>query len=185
MAGISLLLWHFVAPGQRKSMALLMKSAGLFILPVSVTYLLPFSHVFGSMWVPIGIAVEETLKTVAALTERDLRDRFRLISLFGIWEAMLAKPVWAIVNAQSFSEWSDWGIVYITLTTTVVILMHAATAAIYSSASRKRVLFSFCVCYSIHLLYNTFVTIQNAVLFAAFFSLIVYKLGPRDECLPQ
>jgi len=153
--GIILLLgWIYVTTDNLRSNKLLAKSVWLFVLPGLAIWMLPdamFQFPL-SMWVLI--LVEECLKAVAASTERSRIDRFWLITLFGIWELMLAKPMWGLAHSQMLSDWNQLQLAGLVAAGIVAALMHAVTASIYAFHFERRLFAALLVSWIVHTAFN-------------------------------
>lgn len=129
LAGVLLLLgWAYATAGNPRSGAMLKKSLLVFVVPVLVA---PWQWLQFPLAMWIWVACEEGLKAFASTQERNSMNRFWLVSLFGIWELVLDKPVvlWAIV-AQSDSTWAQPQMLGLVYTAALPVLMHTVTAAI-------------------------------------------------------
>ena len=157
-AGVLLLLWwlHSTTDNPRSN-TLLAKSLWLFVAPGAVIWALP-DRMFDftlSMWVLI--LLEEGLKASARLAEPDRMNRFWLIMLFGIWELMLAKPLWGLANQELINTWSRVEIFGLMLGGLIAVLMHSVTATIYAFRFQKSIGAAFVASWTLHVLYNEIV----------------------------
>jgi hypothetical protein len=94
-----------------------------------------------------------------ATTEKEPLDRFWLISLFGIWELMLAKPFAALPTAAYFDEWDRAELLGLSLVASVAVLMHMVTAAIYAFYFRGRLWAALLASWIIHGIFNEIVSV--------------------------
>jgi hypothetical protein len=76
------------------------------------------------------------------------------VLLFGVWELTLDKPFWGLVVAQSTESWDRVSLVGLVLATTIPVLMHAVTAAIYAFWFEGRLWAAFVTSWVIHTAYN-------------------------------
>jgi hypothetical protein len=98
--------------------------------------------------------LEEALKATAAKTERGSHNRFWLISLFGIWELMLAKPLWGFRHAAVLDTFSAVGLAGLTAAGVLAVLMHCVTAEIYAFRFKQRIPVALGVCWLFHTAYD-------------------------------
>jgi len=184
-AGIILLLsWAYVTTDNPRSNKLLIKSLWLFVLPGIAIWAVPdaaFRFPL-SMWVLV--LVEEGLKTFAATTERSRADRFWLITLFGIWELMLAKPMWGLATLETLNGWNGLQMAGLVAAGAVTVLMHTVTAAIYSFHFEKRLPAAFFVSCIVHIVFNESVdlfgvSLPNCLIQALVLLVLLVALWPR------
>jgi hypothetical protein len=153
--GVLLLLgWTYFTTENPRSNALLLKSLWLLVLPAAALIALPdriFAWALG-MW--FAILLEECLKAYAARSEQQSSDRFALVALFGIWELMLAKPLWALTGGQVPEGWGRWEVFGLVLAAVVPVLMHVVTATIYAFHFRGRLWAALLSSWVVHITYN-------------------------------
>jgi hypothetical protein len=152
LVGVMFLLgWLYATAPNPRSGAILKKSLWLFALPILLT---PggWLEVHVGMWALV--AFEEGLKTFASTREQEHKDRFWLVSLFGIWELMLDKPFWGVVLAQPIANWTRLEVSGLLYATALPVLMHTVTAATYAFAFKRRLWAAFLASWVIHLSFN-------------------------------
>jgi len=151
---ILLLVWLYVTTNNARSNEILFKSVFLFVLPGAILVALPLElfHFPLSMWVVV--LIEELLKTAAAATERERMDRFSLVALFGVWELMLAKPLWGLNQAADLESWSNLQLAGLAAAGIVTVLMHAVTAEIYAFRFAGRLGLALLVSWVVHTSFN-------------------------------
>jgi uncharacterized membrane protein len=91
--------------------------------------------------------LEEAAKTFGALNRHIRRERFTLVSLFGIYELILSKPI----SMLQATNWSDL------LPAFPALAMHVLTATMYAYSLEHRWTAKFAICVLIHALFNGFV----------------------------
>jgi len=157
-AGALLLLgWAYVTTDNPRSTPMLAKSVWLFVLPMIVLIALP-DAVFAfplSLWV--GVLIEEGLKANAARTERASMDKFWLVSLYGLWELAIAKPINGLGSHVELAEWGRWEILGLVAATALPALMHTVTAAIYAFHLKGRLWLQLLVAWALHVTFNEMV----------------------------
>ncbi len=152
IAGVLCLLgWLYATADNPRSSAILKKSLWLFVLPVLLTPAPFFTFPLG-MWALV--AFEEGVKAFASTREQDAKNRFWLLSLFGVWELTLDKPFWGLVVAQSAESWDRASLFGLALATVIPVVMHAVTAAIYAFCFEGRLWAAFITSWLIHTAYN-------------------------------
>jgi hypothetical protein len=152
LAGIlCLLVWLYATAADPRSTTILKKSLWLIVLPILLTPARLFTFPLG-MWVVV--AFEEAVKAFASTREQEPRHKFWLVSLFGVWELTLDKPFWGLVVAQSAASWDRASLIEFVLATTVPVLMHVATAAIYAFCFQSRLWAAFITSWLVHTAYN-------------------------------
>lgn len=152
MTGVLCLLgWLYATAGNLHSAPILKKSLWLILLPMLLTPAPLFTFPLG-MWALI--AFEEGVKAFASTREEEPKNKFWLVSLFGIWELTLDKPFWGLVVAQSAESWDRVSLLGLVLATTIPVLMHAVTAAIYAFWFECRLWAAFTTSWVIHTAYN-------------------------------
>lgn len=151
-AGIILLLgWLYATAGNARSVAMMKKSLLLFALPILLAPAQLFQFPFG-MW--IWIACEEGLKAFVSTRERARINRFWLVTLFGIWELTLDKPFWALALWHEGETWSRLEIFGLVCATTLPVLMHTVTAAIYAFTFKRALWAAFIASWVLHTAFN-------------------------------
>lgn len=105
------------------------------------------------------VIFEELLKLAATFRERNERNIFYTISLFGIWELILTKPIVALVVVKSTPHWSMAHSIFFIMSTLSAVGMHVLTAIIYGFLLRKSAFTAFLICCTIHYLYNSLVNL--------------------------
>jgi hypothetical protein len=100
------------------------------------------------------VAFEEGVKTFASTREQEPNNKFWLVSLFGVWELTLDKPFWGLVVAHSAERWDRASLLGLVLATTIPVLMHVVTAAIYAFRFKGRLWAAFISSWVIHTAYN-------------------------------
>lgn len=190
-AGLILLIgWLCLTFQNHRATILLVKSLAVFALPMIAFAFLPpraLSFPFGR-W--LWILVEELLKAAAALTEERPTDRFFIVSLFGIWELMLSKPLWGLTHAGILSDWHGYELAGLTLAATVTVLMHCVTAEIYASPLGRRMPLAIAAGWVVHSLFNGSVEVLGVSLlasllqFAALF-LVFVAVWPKTSVAPR
>lgn len=188
--GVLLLLgWLYANIDNPKAGAILKKSLLLFALPILLWPGFLFRFPLG-MFVSIGC--EEGLKAFASTREQNQQDKFWLISLFGVWELALDKPVWGLVLANSGDISDRLSLMGWVLATALPVLMHAVTAAIYAFALERRLWAALLMSWAIHAAFNAsvdyfsptpaVVVIQTAILIVMLVALVSGRLGtPKPE----
>jgi hypothetical protein len=152
LAGILCLLgWLYATADNPRSTALLKKSLWLILLPMLLTPAPVFTFPFG-MWAVV--AFEEGVKAFASTREQDPKNKFWLVALFGVWELTVDKPFWGLVIAQSAESGDRVSLAGLVLATTIPLLMHAVTAAIYAFSFNRRLWAAFLASWLIHTAYN-------------------------------
>lgn len=152
IAGLLCLLgWLYATSDNPASTTILKTSLWLIVLPITLAPTSLFTFPLG-MWALI--AFEEGVKAFASTREREPRNKFWLVSLFGIWELALDKPFWGLVLAQSAESWDRVSLIGFVLATTIPVLMHAVTAAIYAFRFECRLWAAFVTSWVIHTVYN-------------------------------
>jgi hypothetical protein len=173
IAGVILLLgWLYVTTDNDRSSEILLKSVFLFVLPEAVIIALP-NDLFRfpmSMWVVV--LIEEALKATAAATERHRIDRFLLVALFGIWELMLAKPLWGVNHSAILEDWTNLQLAGLTAAGIVTVLMHSVTAEIYAFRFARRLPVALFICWIFHTAFNESVEFFGVSLIAALLRLV-------------
>lgn len=148
---LCLLGWLYATARNPHSAAILKKSLWLIVVPLLLTPAPLFTFPLG-MWVLV--AFEEGVKAFASTRERQPRDKFWLVSLFGVWELILDKPFWGLVIAQSAESWDRVSLIGLVLATTIPVLMHAVTAAFYAFWFEGRLWAAFTTSWLLHTAYN-------------------------------
>lgn len=152
MTGVLLLLaWLYANIDNPRSGAILKKSLLLFALPILLWPGFLFRFPLG-MFVSIGC--EEGLKAFASTREQNQRDKFWLVTLFGIWELALDKPLWGLVLAKSGESWDRLSLIGFVFATALPVLMHAVTAAFYAFALERRLWAACLIGWTIHAAFN-------------------------------
>jgi hypothetical protein len=122
------------------------------------------------MWVVV--LIEEALKAMAAATERRRIDRFFLVALFGIWELMLAKPLWGVNHSAVLEDWTNLQLAGLTAAGIVTVLMHSVTAEIYAFRLTRRLPVALFVCWIFHTALNVSVEFLGVSLVVALSQLV-------------
>src|SRR3954454_11865519 len=148
---ICLLGWLYANAGNPRCGSLLKKSLLLFALPIAL-WPGPLFHFPLGIWVSIGC--EEGLKAFASTRERNRRDKFWLVALFGIWELMLDKPFWGLALPRTGDIGDRVALIGFVYATALPVLMHAVTAAIYAFAFERRLWGAFLASWLIHTAFN-------------------------------
>lgn len=152
LAGVlCLLAWLYATADDPRSTTILKKSLWLIALPILLTPAPLFTFPLG-MWA--AVAFEEGVKAFASTREQEPLHKFWLVSLFGVWELALDKPFWGLAVAQSAASWDRASLTGFVLATTVPVLMHAATAAIYAFCFESRLWAAFITSWLVHTVYN-------------------------------
>lgn len=150
---IALLCWIFAMWGDsaaRKIFVFGLVAVIIADLLGSLVGLLSPALSIGSGWwtiiklVLLAPIIEEGVKAGAARSRAKPREIFALVSLFGIFELMLSKPL-AMIGAQL---WSD---AFIALP---ALAMHLLTAAIYAYRFKGHIFVQLLVCVIIHAAFN-------------------------------
>jgi hypothetical protein len=150
--GVLLLLgWLYRNIDNPRCGAILKKSLLLFALPMLFWPAFLFNFPLG-MFMSIGC--EEGLKAFASTREEDRRDKFWLVSLFGIWELALDKPFWGFVLTQSNTGWDRLSMIGLVYATALPVLMHTVTAATYAFNFERRLWAAFVTSWAIHAVFN-------------------------------
>lgn len=156
LAGVLCLLgWLYATTVLPRSTAILKKSLWLILLPVLLTPASWFTFPL-SMWVLV--AFEEGVKAFASTRESEPWRKFWLVSLFGVWELTLDKPFWGLVMGQSTESFDRASLIGLVLATTIPVVMHAVTAAIYAFLFECRLWAAFIASWVIHTAFNESVT---------------------------
>jgi hypothetical protein len=165
--------WLYATADNPRSGVILKKSILLFALPIV------FVPVGRLLW-PLGmwavVAWEEGLKTFASTREQNRLNRFWLIATFGIWELMLDKPFWGLVLARQNENWDRLHLIWLVYGTTLPVLMHTVTAAIYAFAFERRLWPAFVAAWAIHWTFNEAVDYFALSVFAAVFETMILGL---------
>ena len=176
-AGLLLLLgWLYITADNPRSTKLLFKSVVLFVLPGIVLVALP-TDLFQfplSMW--LLVFVEECLKATAAVSEKDPRDRFWLVALFGVWELTLAKPLWGLNHANVLNGWDRLQLAGLTTAGIVTVLMHTVTAEIYAFRFPLRIPLALSLSWALHTAFNESVDLLGVSLIASLLQLLLLTL---------
>jgi hypothetical protein len=147
-----LLGWLYVNIDNPRHGAILKKSALLFLLPMLIW---PGDFV---LRLPLGVwidsACEEGLKAFVSTREQNRKDKFWLVTLFGIWELAVDKPFWGLILAKSGESWDRLAMIGIVCATVLPVLMHTVTAAIYAFAFKDRLWGAFVASWMIHATFN-------------------------------
>jgi hypothetical protein len=152
LAGILCLLgWLYATADNPRSTTLLKRSLWLIVLPMLLTPAPFFTFPLG-MWALV--AFEEAVKSFASTREQEPRDKFWRVALFGVWELTIDKPFWGLVVAQSAQSWDRVSLTGLVIATTIPVLMHAVTAAIYAFWFDCRLWAAFCASWLVHTAYN-------------------------------
>jgi hypothetical protein len=152
IAGLLCLLgWLYATADNPRSLTMVKKSLWLIVLPMLLTPAPFFTFPLG-MWALV--AFEEGVKAFASTREREAKNKFWLVSLFGVWELTLDKPFWGLVVSQSAGNWDRGSLVGLVLATTIPVLVHAVTAAIYAFCFECRLWAAFVTSWLIHTAYN-------------------------------
>jgi len=148
---LCLLGWLYTTADNPRSTAILKKSLWLIVVPMLLTPAPLFTFPLG-LWVLV--AFEEGVKAFASTREREQRDKFWLVALFGVWELTLDKPFWGLVIAQSTESWDRASLFGLALATAIPVLMHTVTAAVYAFRFEGRLWAAFMTSWLIHTTYN-------------------------------
>lgn len=152
IAGVLCLLgWLYATAANPRSLTIVKKSLWLIVLPMLLTPAPLFVFPLG-MWALV--AFEEGVKAFASTRERKATDKFWLVSLFGIWELTLDKPFWGMVVAETAESWDHLSLFGLAVATTIPVLVHAVTAAIYAFRFESRLWAAFITSWVIHAAYN-------------------------------
>ena len=187
--GLLLLAWLYANIDNPRSGAILKKSLLLFVLPMLFWPSFLFRFPLG-MFVAIGC--EEGLKAFASTREQDPQDKFWLVTLFGVWELALAKPMWGLVLAASDQISDRLSLIGLVFATALPVLMHAVTAAIYASALERRLWAALLISWAVHAAFNESANYfaltpavdvtKAAILIVVFVALVSGRLGkPAPE----
>lgn len=152
--GVLLLLgWLYATTGNPRSWAMLRKSFLFFAVPIMLLAPAQLFQFPLGMWALV--ACEEGLKAFASRREQARINRFWLVALFGIWELTVDKPFWGLVVAQSGESWDRLALIGLVYATTLPVLMHTVTAAIYALAfDEKRLWAAFLASWLLHTTFN-------------------------------
>ena len=148
---LCLLAWLYATVDNPRQTTILKKSLWCILLPMLLTPAPLFTFPLG-MWALV--AFEEAVKAFASTRETELKNKFWLVSLFGAWELTLDKPFWGLVVAQSADSWDRVALIGLVLATTIPVVMHATTAAIYAFWFQGRLWAAFITSWVIHTAYN-------------------------------
>ena len=151
VGNLCLLAWLYATAGNPRSTTILKKSSWLILLPMLLTPAPLFTFPLG-MWV--AVAFEEGVKAFASTREQEAKNKFWLVSLFGVWELTLDKPFWGLVVAQSAGSWDRISLIGFVLATAIPVLMHTVTAAIYAFWFEARLWAAFFTGWVVHTAYN-------------------------------
>lgn len=152
---MALLGWLYLTTDNPRCGKMIKNSLLLFVVPLIFVPMSWFQFPL-SMWA--WTACEEGLKVLAAKSERNRFNRFWIVSLFGVWELMLSKPIWGLVIAASNESWDRLHLAGLIYATALPVLMHTVTAAIYAFRFEGRLWAAFMVCWIIHTAFNETVT---------------------------
>lgn len=145
------LIWLYVAAGTSRSTAMLKKSILLFVVPIAV---LPGRWIIAHLGLALWTACEESLKALASTLERRSMDRFLLVSLFGIWELTLVKPLWILTSPPIGLGDGLVDDIDRLFAISLPVLMHAVTASIYAFAFQRRIWCALLASWAIHMAFN-------------------------------
>ena len=187
LAGIILLLvWMYATTGNPRSTTILLKSILLFVVPGTVLAALSpmLFHVPLGLWV--AVLLEECLKAIGAVTEKNRSDCFFLVVLFGVWEFILIKPLLALLNPLVTEGMSTSQLLGITIGSMMAVLMHAVTAEIYAFKFSGKIAPALAMSWLIHTLYDESVNLLGISLSSSlvqFLILILLFVGlwPRKQ----
>lgn len=167
---VTLLGWLYFTTGNPDSTRLLKKSALLFAVPVVLiaTISLGLWDAFPGTWLFVLLGfwttalLQECLKAWASRTESDPINRFWLVASFGVWQLMLAKPLFGLRDGAELHGHDRLGILTVVVLLAAPVLMHVVTAAIYafSRASRPTQLL---LAWSLHVAYQASVGTSFAI----------------------
>ncbi|WP_156029664.1 hypothetical protein [Sphingomonas sp. URHD0057] len=151
-AGLIVLLgWFYAMVDNPRAGAMIKTSFLLFALPI---LFVPGDTIISKLGMLALVAWEEILKAFASTREKEPLDRFRLVSLFGVWELVLDKPIWALLNSQSITGWSTPGILVLVYATALPVLMHTVTAAAYAFRFDRHLWAAFLFSFAVHSVFN-------------------------------
>jgi len=148
---ICLLGWLYANVDNPRCAPILKKSLWCILLPLLLTPARFFTFPLG-LWALV--AFEEGVKAFASKREVEPQNKFWLVSLFGVWELTFDKPFWGLVVAQSAESWDRVALIGLVLATTIPVVMHAVTAAIYAFWFRGRLWLAFATSWVIHTVYD-------------------------------
>ncbi|HEX8365363.1 MAG TPA: hypothetical protein VF603_08780 [Allosphingosinicella sp.] len=152
VGALLLLGWLYATAGNARSIPMLGTSILFFVMPIMFAPVGLLSFALG-MWALV--AFEEGLKALASQREQARINRFWLVALFGIWELTVDKPFWGFAVAQSGESWDRLALVGWVYATSLPVLMHIVTAAIYAFAFReKRLWAAFLASWLLHMTFN-------------------------------
>jgi hypothetical protein len=172
-AGLLLLLaWLYLTADNLRSNRLLLKSIVFFVLPGIPLALLPPRALAFPFAAFVGTLVEECLKATAAATEKNRTDRFWLVAMFGVWELLLAKPLWGIAHASVIQDWTQLQLAGLTAAGVITVLMHSVTAEIYAFRFGGRIAAALIMSWALHSAFNQSVDWMGVSLVASLVQLL-------------
>jgi hypothetical protein len=152
LVGIFLLLgWLYVMVGNQRSSRIFKKSLLFFVVPM---LLFPPNLLGYPLSMFFLVTCEEALKALAARGERGRMNRFWLVSLFGIWELVLTKPLWGAAAAQSNVNFDGFQLAGLLYAAILPVFMHAVTAAIYAFRFRGHLWAALAAAWMVHIAFN-------------------------------
>lgn len=168
---VVLLVWLYPTGADKTALRLLGQSGWFFVLAPLVV-VVPWSVlmvILGEpVWLPWWLGVlawvlfEECLKLWASRSESSNIRAFALVSLFGIWELMLAKPIFWLFGASE-----GWALGAEVAMAVPAVFLHLLTAAIYGFHFRARPELQLALCSVAHFAFNIAATLAADWTFVA------------------
>lgn len=146
--------WAVIFRDQQR-IRLVVTSLWLFALPILVLVL--DNHTLGLLWsIPYVVLIffEEVLKLAGSRMARNNREAFSLVFLFGLWELAITKPVGVLFQNPQFFHFLDENYAKYSLVSSLSLLMHSTTAAIYALLRNSNWLIPFSLALVLHLVFN-------------------------------
>lgn len=152
--GVTLLIWAVLTKEHADWERILIVSVPIILLPIMLLFV-SYQFVFhGSIILMLaGPFIEEAVKQWSSRREKSPRDGFYLVSLFGVWELVVVKPLlpyasnWQLPSATS-------QVMLLAVISIIPLLMHTITALIYSFYLRKRPWIQYLIGCGIHVCFN-------------------------------
>ena len=154
LGGVSLLGWLYMTMNLPGATKLLLRSLWLIVVPMLAFQLIP-DRVGTILFLTSGaMLLEELVKLNAARREQRALMRFWLVTLFGIWELILSKPIMSLGDRHSMASLERADLLLIASVSLTPVIMHATTAAVYAFRQTNRPWLQLIVCWGIHTAYN-------------------------------
>jgi hypothetical protein len=184
-----LLLWLYLSADTARSVTILTKSVVIFVLPSAVlAAALPSRVLAFRLGVWIAVLIEECLKAVASVTEKERSSRFFLVVLFGVWEFALVKPLGALLHPALLDSLDTFELTGLTIRGLIVVLMHTVTAELYAFKFAKNIMIPLCISCVLHIIFdetiNSFAySLLSALIWFVLLLILLCALWPKDASL--